>query len=96
MASNAGKSNVDRQSDFFKYSRVPNDIRQSNFSDSANLTGGPAQALYFTAAGNVQLTPTNGSAIVIPVTAGMILNLEVSKIWATNTTVTVGSVYHMI
>lgn len=97
MASNSGKSNVDKQSDFFKYSRVPSDLRQAVFSDSANLAGGPAQAVWFTVAGNVKLTPTGGSAITIPVTAGLILYLEVSKIWATGTDVgLVGTIYYMI
>lgn len=61
-----------------------------------------SRAILFTAAGNVKLTSigaagmqngvAQGETGVVPVLAGMRLDLQCSRIWATGTTVTAASV----
>lgn len=58
-------------------------------SDSTDLTGGPCDAIYVTAAGNVNVNlASGGTAVLTGLSAGQIVRVNASRIRATSTTAT--------
>ncbi len=63
------------------------DARLITKSDTVDL---PAGVLGFSVgvAGNIRVTTIAGTDIVIPVIAGVVYYLQITRIWSTNTTAT--------
>lgn len=56
-------------------------------SDTIDLQAIP-RALYCPTDGNIKITDKDGNTNVVPVFAGMKLELRIKRLWSTNTTVT--------
>jgi len=56
-------------------------------SDTVNMPE-PSKALYVLTTGNLSVVTSGGGTAILPVTAGQVLTLQVSRVNATNSTAT--------
>lgn len=66
------------------------DFKSVTPNDSADLPGGPCQAVFATVAGNVNVDTIEGTTIVLPILAGYPSKIEgqIRRVRATSTTAT--------
>lgn len=61
-------------------------------SDTVDMTE-PCRALYVLTSGNLNVVGQDGTAVIIPVTAGQVIAFEAKRINATGSTATAAALY---